>query len=74
MSSVAETLAVNIRRMRAQAGMTQEELADRSEVSARYIGSVERARVAVSVTVLERIANAFGVEAFELLRPQSIRD
>ena len=57
-----EVMAVNLRRMRHDAGMTQEELAERAGLSARYIGGIERAKVSASVTVLGQIATALGVE------------
>lgn len=62
-----EVMAVNLRRMRHDRHLTQEELADRSGLSARYIGAIERADVSASVTVLGRIAEALGVEPGELV-------
>lgn len=63
-----EVMAVNLRRMRHDRDMTQEELADRAGLSARYIGAIERADVSASVTVLGQIADALGVAAGELLK------
>jgi transcriptional regulator with XRE-family HTH domain len=62
-----EVMAVNLRRMRHDRNMTQEELADRSGISARYIGAIERAGVSASVTVLGRIADALGAKPGDLL-------
>jgi transcriptional regulator with XRE-family HTH domain len=39
-------------------GPTQEDLADRAGLSARYLGSIERATVSASVTILGRLAQA----------------
>lgn len=64
-----EVMAVNLRRTRHDKNMTQEELADRASLSARYIGAIERADVSASVTVLGQIADALGIEAGELLKP-----
>jgi transcriptional regulator with XRE-family HTH domain len=61
-------MAINVRRARHAGNMTQEELADRAGLSARYVGSIERAEVSVTVTVLERLADALEVEPAELLR------
>jgi transcriptional regulator with XRE-family HTH domain len=47
--------------------MTQEDLAERVGVSARYIGSIERATVTISIKVLVNIARAFDVEPGVLL-------
>ena len=63
-----EVMAINLRRLRHAKQMTQEELADSSGLSARYVGAIERADVAASVTVLGRIAEALEVEATELVR------
>jgi transcriptional regulator with XRE-family HTH domain len=63
-----EVMAVNLRRIRHDKNMTQEELADRAGLSARYVGAIERANKSASVTVLGRIAEALGVEAAALLK------
>lgn len=57
-----DTMAVNLRRVRHQKKLTQEELAERSGLSTRYIGAIERADVSASVTVLGRIAHALEVK------------
>jgi transcriptional regulator with XRE-family HTH domain len=62
-----EIMAVNLRRIRHDKNMTQEELADRAGLSARYIGAIERADKSASVTVLGRIAEALGVDAAILI-------
>ena len=63
-----EVMAINLRRLRHAKGMTQEELAERAGLSARYIGAIERADVSASVTVLGQVAEALDVEATELVR------
>ena len=63
-----EVMAANLRRLRHDKQMTQEELADQSGLSARYIGAIERADVSASVTVLGQIAEALGIEPGDLLR------
>jgi transcriptional regulator with XRE-family HTH domain len=63
-----EAMAINVRRARHEKGMTQEDLADRAGLSTRYLGSVERAAVSASVTVLGQIARALHVGPCELLR------
>ena len=65
-----DVLATNVRRLRQASGMTQEELADRTGLSSRYIGSIERARVSASVSILGRLAEAFERDPCELIRPQ----
>lgn len=63
-----EVMAINLRRLRHDKQMTQEELAHRAGVSARYVGGIERATVSASVTVLGRIAEALELEPGELLK------
>jgi transcriptional regulator with XRE-family HTH domain len=63
-----EVMAVNLRRIRHDKKMTQEELADRAGLSARYIGAIERANKSASVTVLGRIAEALDVDAAILIK------
>lgn len=62
-----EVMAVNLRRIRHGKEMTQEELAHRSRLSARYIGKIERGDVSASITVLGQIAEALEVQPAELL-------
>ncbi len=62
-------MAVNVRRERQARELTQEDLADRSGLSARYLGSIERGAVSASVTVLGQIAQALRIDPCELLRP-----
>ena len=64
-----EIMAMNLRRKRHEQHMTQEELAERAGLSARYVGAV--GDVSASVTVLGQIAEALGVEPGDLLRRSS---
>jgi transcriptional regulator with XRE-family HTH domain len=73
MADLKHALATNLRRMRYARGWTQEELADRVEISSRYVGAIERGQVSASVSVLGRLADALGTEPSELVRRQSHR-
>jgi transcriptional regulator with XRE-family HTH domain len=63
-----KAMATNVRRARHATELTQEELADRAGLSARYLGSIERGKVSASVTVLGRLAQALRVDPCELIR------
>jgi transcriptional regulator with XRE-family HTH domain len=63
-----EVMATNLRRARHDRKLTQEELAERSGLSSRYIGAVERGDVSASVTVLGQIADALRLSPCELLK------
>lgn len=64
-------LAQNLRRLRQDRGLTQEELADLAGVNRNYVGMIEREENAASVDVLESLAKALKVRAPELLTPAS---
>ena len=68
MADLKETVAANVRRLRNECGWTQEDLADRVGLSARYVGQIERAQASMSVTVLGRLADALMVDAAELVK------
>jgi transcriptional regulator with XRE-family HTH domain len=60
-------LAEAIRARRLMAGLTQEEVAERSGLHETYISMVERSVRNVTVEALERIANAIGVPSSRIL-------
>lgn len=64
----AEKFGLIVRRLRESRGLTQEELAERAEVSATYIGFVERGDNVPTLTIILQIASALGVKPSELLR------
>jgi transcriptional regulator with XRE-family HTH domain len=61
-------MAANVRRLRDARKLTQEGLAERAGLSARYVSSVERGVVSASVTVLGQLADALKVDTCELIR------
>lgn len=66
-----EIMARNLRRIRHDKKLTQEELADQAGLSMRYVGAIERGDVSASVTVLGQIADALEIEPGELLKKGS---
>ena len=62
-------MATHLRRLRADAGLSQEMLAELSGLHRTYIGSVERCERNVSVDNIERIAMALQVDVSALLAP-----
>jgi transcriptional regulator with XRE-family HTH domain len=65
---IRETLAINLRRLRHAAGLSQEELAHRADIDRTYISSIERRQYAASIEVVDRLAKGLGIEASELLQ------
>ncbi|MDK9705367.1 MAG: helix-turn-helix domain-containing protein [Sulfuritalea sp.] len=64
-----EIVAANLRRIRHDRQLTQEELAHRAGLSSRYVGSIERSDVSVSITILGRLAEALEIDPRELMSP-----
>jgi len=69
--SMREVLARNLRRYRAERGLSQEELAHRAGIDRTYISSLERQQYGASIDVVESLAKVLGVAPHELLRPDS---
>ncbi|MER2266085.1 helix-turn-helix domain-containing protein [Methylobacterium oxalidis] len=63
-----DILAVNMRRIRTDRGLSQEALADLCELDRTYIGSIERRQRNVSIDNLERIAKALRLEPWKLIK------
>jgi transcriptional regulator with XRE-family HTH domain len=67
--SLRGTIAYNIRLLRFENGISQEELAFRCELDRTYISAVERCVWNVALSNIEKIANALNVEPWQLLVP-----
>lgn len=66
------SVGANVRAHRVRAGMTQEQLAEASEVDLRFLQRIERASANFSVRVLFLLADALGVHPGELLRAATL--
>ena len=66
-----KTLAANLRRFRANVGLSQEALADAAGLHRTFVGAVERCERDISLDNIEKLAAALGVAGFELLRPRA---
>ena len=64
-----EVLGHNVRRIRTQAGLSQEELGYRAQLHRTYISSIERGERNVSVENIFAIAEALQVPPGDLLDP-----
>ena len=64
----------NLRRLRAERGVTQEDFAADSGFDRGYISGVERGVRNPSIDVLERIAKALAVDVMDLLDQARARD
>lgn len=63
-----DRVGLNIQNLRRAKKLSQEELAYRAEIHQTYLSGVETGKRNASLAVLERIAQALGVDAEELFR------
>ena len=68
-SNLRDVLAYWIRLKRVDRGWSQERLALECELDRTYVSAVERSRWNVSLSNIERFAQALNVEAWTLLKP-----
>lgn len=61
-------LGLTIRSYREKASFTQERLAEKADLTPKYLGEVERGLVNISVDALVRIASALRVKVNDLTR------
>ncbi len=66
-SSLTRILAENLRSLRQQKGLSQEELAELCGIHRTYVGSVERGERNVSLSTLEFFAEALEISVPNLL-------
>ena len=63
-----EVFANNLRRLRHEKGLSQDDLAYEAGVSRSYLSQLEKGAYYASLKILGRLAEALGVEPVELLR------
>lgn len=61
----------NLRYYRLQNKLTQEELAEKVDLSAKYISDLERSEFSPSLEKLDKLAEALNVETYKLLKDEN---
>lgn len=69
MSSLLETLSENVRFYRRKSGLSQLKLAYQIDISPSYLNDVENGRQYISLKMLERLADFFKIQPYQLLMP-----
>lgn len=59
-------VGMNVKLARTKAGLKQEELAEKADISRETIGSIERGEKSPTVATLGAIADALGIEMYKL--------
>jgi transcriptional regulator with XRE-family HTH domain len=63
-----EVFATNLRRLRHEKGLSQDDLAYEAEVSRSYLSQLEKGTFYASLKIIGRLAEALGVEPAEFLK------
>ena len=71
-SSLKEIVSQNIRAFRIEAGLTQQEVADRAGFKVSYVARLESGPQNISLEVLERIANGLKCEVSQLIGGENL--
>ncbi|MDR1113643.1 MAG: helix-turn-helix domain-containing protein [Candidatus Margulisbacteria bacterium] len=64
-----QLLGHNIKLCRSRYAWSQEELAEKIDVSVNFVSAIETGRKWISPTTMLKLAAAFGLEVYELLKP-----
>jgi transcriptional regulator with XRE-family HTH domain len=64
---IGVVFGATVRRLREQHGWTQEQLAEIAEMSATYVGFIERGENVPTLTIIFRLADALEVTPSELI-------
>ena len=66
MANIREILANNLKKHRRRYGFSQDTLAELAGISSQYLATVETCRKFPTPEVLDRLADALGIETYEL--------
>jgi len=65
-SNIREILAANLKENRRKKGLTQEKLAEKADISLRYIAMLELGKSFPSGEMLEKLAKALDIDTIQL--------
>jgi len=69
---IRQILAQNVKKLRENLGLTQENLAEMTDLSVQTINTIEGCRMWISDKSITRLANALNVEIFQLFMPNQL--
>ena len=68
MTNLRDILAKNLKENRKKCGISQAKLAEKANITTQYIAMIEVSRKFPTPEMLDRIATALGIEAYELFK------
>ena len=71
-----DIIRYNIKRLREEAGLTQQQLADKAGITMNYVAKIESKKMQRGFTIvsLGRIADALGLDIREIFKPIDEKD
>lgn len=66
MTKTQEKLGNKIQKLRKEVGLTQEEFAEKLNISRTHIGHIEQGRKSPSIKLMEKIAKSLGVKVKDI--------
>lgn len=66
--NICKKFGLNIKKYRKKLDLTQEELAEKTNLHRTYISSLERGRRSISLNNIEKIAKALNMKEYELFK------
>jgi len=73
-TDIKRIFAANLKENRRKKGLTQEKLAETADISLRYIATLELGKSFPSGDMLEKLAKALDIQAFQLFYPSATLD
>jgi transcriptional regulator with XRE-family HTH domain len=74
MDDLRELFAANLRRLRHERGLSQDELADEAGLSRSYLSQIEVGKYHVSLKIIAKLAKALATDPADFLRRPVQRD
>ena len=71
---IIKVFGVNVRKYRMEIGLSQEKFAEKCGLHRTYISDIECFRRSISLDNIQKIADALGVETFQLFLDEGVND
>ena len=73
-SATKKLLGKNVKYFRYKNNLTQEKLAERCDLSPRYISDIENGNGNISIDTLTKLSEILNVKTYDLLKPRNIKE
>ena len=73
-SATKMLLGKNVKYFRYKNNLTQEKLAERCDLSPRYISDIENGNGNISIDTLTKLSEILNVKTYDLLKPRNIKE